>query len=117
MRTTEISKDFIINLISIHKRKTDEEKYSNDTSRKGHLLKLTLSDDTRMESDAMRLSIDQVSSHFESVEEAFIKFAQSNNVFQQLSKSDQTQLLARNSLLFVQVIFYFIELEIVAQVK
>ena len=114
MRTTEISKDFIINLISIHKRKTDEEKYSNDKSRKGHLLKLTMSDDANVETEAMRLSIDQVSSHFESVEEAFIKFAQSNNVFQQLSKSDQTQLLARNSLLFVQVIFHLIKLRILS---
>ena len=105
MRTTEISKDFIINLIDIHKRKTDEEKYSKDTSRKSHLLKLTMSQE-RKENDVPRLSIDQVTSHFDSLEEAFINFARSNKVFQTLSKSDQTQLLAKNSLLFVQVNCY-----------
>ena len=105
MRTTEISKDFIINLIDIHKRKTEEEKYSKDTSRKGHLLKLSMSQE-RKENDVPRLSIDQVTSHFDSLEEAFINFARSNKVFQRLSNSDQSQLLAKNSLLFVQVSCY-----------
>ena len=100
--SSSISKDFIINLVDIHKRKTDEEKYSKDTSRKGHLLKLSMSQE-RKENDFPRLRIDQVTSHFDSLEEAFVNFARSNKVFQTLSKSDQTQLLAKNSLLFVQV--------------
>ena len=104
MRTTSISTDFIVNLINIHKRKTDEEKYSNDTSLKGHLMKLTMAEENdNGKNDAQMLSIDQLISHFDSIEESFIKFAESNRVFKGLSKFDQKQLLTRNSLLFVQV--------------
>ena len=102
MRTTDINKQFTVNLISMHNRKTNEEKYSHDSSRKGYLLRLSMAEENTLD-NAKKLSVNQLLSHFDSLEESFIKFARANSVFKTLCERDQLELLSRNSMLFVQV--------------
>ena len=104
MRTTDIDENFVTNLIALHKRKTNEEKYSHDSSRKGYLLRLSMAEENGNDLDvAQKLCLDEVLSHFDSLEESFIKFARANDVFKTLCEKDQIELLSRNSILFVQV--------------
>jgi hypothetical protein len=104
MRTTDIDKHFVNNLIALHKRKTNEEKYSHDSSRKGYLLRLSMAEENENNlDDAQKLGLSEVLSHFGSLEESFIKFARANDVFKTLCEADQIELLSRNSILFVQV--------------
>ena len=103
-RKIPIILQFIINLISLHNRKTNEEKYSHDSSRKGYLLRLSMAEENLNALDnAKKLSVDELLSHFDSLEESFIKFARANSVFKTLCEQDQLELLSRNSMLFVQV--------------
>ena len=104
MRTTDISEGFVSKLIGLHKRKTEVEKYSSNCSLKNHLLRSTIIEENEdFDGVDIRLSIQELLSHFSSLEESFVSFAKANDVFKKLCQKDQTELLTRNSILFVQV--------------
>ena len=105
MRTADIGTGFVLKLIGLHKRKTEVEKYTGKSTLKNHLLRSTITED-HIDGNGtdLRLSIKELLKHFISLEESFTSFARGNEVFKQLCEKDQTELLTRNSILFVQVL-------------
>ena len=104
MRTADIGNGFVLKLIGLHKRKTEVEKYTGKSTLKNHLLRSTITEE-HIDGNGtdLRLSIKELLKHFISLEESFTSFARGNEVFKQLCEKDQTELLTRNSILFVQV--------------
>ena len=105
MQITDINKTFVLSLISLHRRKPSEEKYANNFSLKAHLLKFSIEADHESNGKTVhKHSLKGLLDHFHSFQASFVKFARSNEVFKNLYENDQTELLRRNSNLFVQVI-------------
>ena len=91
MRKTQIRRDFTIKIVNLHKsisNGNDEGDGKNDPESKCLIDSLCLSD---------------LINHFSSVVESFVTFAKNCPTFQDLCKEDQSELLEKNSLMFVMV--------------
>ena len=104
MSSTNISQNFIHKLINLHKNRTNKDKLqqfliSTESSSKHSSIQLNQIGYT----PSPVPSKDDIKTYFISIEDSFVKFARSNKLFNTLSKKNQSELLNRNSLLFVKV--------------
>ena len=103
MRTTNNRKEFIIKIINMHKDVSDEtiESGSSDDIRVlNYSTKRPRLD--REEPGSILTTVDLLN-HFHSLSESFVKFAKTNEAFKCLKDRDKSELLKRNSQLFVMV--------------
>ena len=103
MGATSINESFIIKLINLHRNKSNETKEVKTLcpTMKGGTASSILAGGTK--NAYSTLNKEDVLVHFLSLEESFIKFACSNKTFKELCVGDRTELLKRNSILFVMV--------------
>ena len=112
MRSTNISQEFVQKLIGLHKHKTEEEKNQKNIHLNEKLLKFSEKNERPSFYDAASsLNQSELLTYFNCIEESFIKFARSCTQFQQCCEHDQTELLKKNSLLFVKVRRIFMEFQ------
>ena len=104
MRTTTIPEDFVEKLIELHKRENNfENELSSVVAHESSINSPMTKEPGTFRKDTKVLSIKDLLTHFNSLEEAFVRFGRSNEMFQDLGEEDQIELLNRNSLLFVNV--------------
>ena len=95
MRETQIRRDFTIKIVNLHKSVSN----GND---KGDG---KIDPESKCFMDMLRLS--DLINHFSSMVESFVTFAKNCPAFQDLCVEDQSELLKKNSLMFVMVSLFF----------
>ena len=90
MKETQIRRDFTIKIVNLHKNIST----ANITDEK-------MNPDSKCLIDTLNMS--DLINHFSSMVESFVTFANNYPAFQSLCNEDQSELLKRNSLMFIMV--------------
>ena len=103
MRTTKIRKEFIVKIINLHKDVSYESVEYGNSDETG-LLNYSAKR-PRLERKDLRSTLNSFDllAHFQALDESFVKFAENNQLFKCLLEIDQTELLKKNSQMFVMV--------------
>ena len=90
MRETWIRREFALKMVNLHKSISTENIESKNAS-------------VSLKRTTDELNLQDLLNHFSSLLASFVRFASSYPAFQDLCKEDQSELLKRNSLMFVMV--------------
>jgi len=110
MQTTNISQDFVIKLMRLHKNKNNDTRDISSSESENFLVEFLPTSEyesrTNVNIKNQKLTKKDFIKHLNALAKAFQRFAESNKKFQDLCENDKMELLDRNSLMFVMVSYF-----------
>jgi hypothetical protein len=109
MRTTNISQDFVIKLMHLHKNIKNGTRDINSSESENYFVEsLTTSEYENRINVSQKITKEDFIIHLNCLAKSFARFAESNKKFQDLCENDKMELLDRNSLMFVMVSYFHV---------